>query len=89
MGQDKAGAKPCIAINKKDDDRRGALRNAQRAIGKVIRDKEQSVAGKKRKQQVIDDLITSPTKQSFESSLIGSQTSGTNEVDAMISIFLL
>jgi len=87
MGQDKAGAKPCIAINKKDDDRRGALRNAQRAIGKVIRDKEQSVAGKKRKQQVMDDLITSPTKQSVESSLIGSQKSGTNEVDAMIASF--
>ena len=85
MGQDKAGVKPCIAINKKDDDRRGALRNAQRAIGKVIRDKEQSVAGKKRKQQVMDDLITSPTKQSVESSLIGSQKSGTNEVDAMIT----
>ncbi len=87
MGQDKAGIKRCIAINKKDDDRRGALRNAQRAIGKVIRDKEQSVAEKKWKQQVMDDLITSPTKQSVESSLIGSQKSGTNEVDAMIASF--
>ena len=33
----------------------------------------------------MDDLITSPTKQSVESSLIGSQKSGTNKVDAMIT----
>jgi hypothetical protein len=31
----------------KDDDRRGALRNAQKEIGKAIRDKEESTAEKK------------------------------------------
>ncbi len=44
MGQDKAGVQACIAINKKDDDRRAALKNAQKAIVKIVRAKEQAIA---------------------------------------------
>jgi hypothetical protein len=62
MGQDKAGVQACIAINKKDDDRCAALKNAQKAIGEIMRAKEQAIAGKKRKQQVMDDLLVSPQK---------------------------
>jgi len=83
MGQDKAGIQPCVAVNKKDDDRRAALRKAQKGIGEVIRIKEQSIAGKKRKQQVINDLVTSPTKQSTDP----PTKSGSNEMDARIASF--
>ena len=78
MNQDKAGIQPCVAIKKKDDDRRGSLRKAQKTMGDVIRIKEQSIEGKKRRQQVLDELVTPPTKKSVESSLIGSQKSGSN-----------
>ena len=37
MGQSKAGIQSCVAINKKDDDRRGALRQAQKTAGEVVR----------------------------------------------------
>ena len=40
MGQQKAGIHPCLAIHKNDDDRRAALRSAQKELGEVIRDKE-------------------------------------------------
>ena len=89
MGRSKAGIQTCVAINKKDDDRRGALRQAQKTLGEVICVKELSIAGTKRKQQVMKDLVTSPTKkQSVESSLIGSQKTGSKEVDTMIASFL-
>ena len=88
MGQSKAGIQSCVAINKKDDDRRGALRQAQKTVGEVIRVKELAIAGTKRKQQVMEDLVTSPTKQqSVESSLIGTPKTGYKEVDAMIASF--
>ena len=86
MGQSKAGIQSCVAINKKDDDRRGALRQAQKTVGEVIRVKELAIAGTKRKQQVMEDLVTSPTKQqSVESSLIGTPKTGYKEVDAMLT----
>ena len=78
MGQDKAGIQPCVAFNKKDDIRREALRKAQKSVAEVICVKEQSIAGKKRKQQVIDDLLTSPTIQSAES----PDKSGSTDVHA-------
>ena len=82
MGQDKAGIKPCVAVNKKDDDRREALRKAQKSIAEVICVTEQSIAEKKQKQQVIDYLLTSPTNQ-----LVESQTkSGSKDVDARIGL---
>ncbi len=46
MGQVKTGVQSCVAINKKDDDRRGALKEAQKKLGEVIRVKEQSMAEK-------------------------------------------
>ena len=54
MGQQKAGIHPCLAsaIQKKDDDRRAALRSAQKELGKAICDKEAELNGKKRKQEV-------------------------------------
>jgi hypothetical protein len=87
MGREKAGIHPCIAINRKDDDRRGALRNAQKQLGEVIHEKEQTISGKKRKQQAMDELLTSATKQSRNDSSIGSQKSGSKDVDAMIASF--
>ena len=41
MDQDKAEVHPCVAVIEKDDDRRAALRKAQKIIGEVI---EQSMA---------------------------------------------
>ena len=74
LAQEKAGIRPCIAIYKKDDDRRSALRTAQKTIGEMMRGKEQSMDGKKRKQQVMDELLVSPSKQSVESSVIVSKS---------------
>ena len=87
MSQDRPGFHPCVAINKKDDDRRGSLKKAQKTMGDVIRLKEQSMEGKKRRQQVMDELVTPPTKKTVESSLIGSQKLGSKEVDAVIASF--
>ncbi len=88
MSRTKAGIQACVAIEKKDEFRRGALRQSQKTVGKIIRVKEPSMAGRKRKQQVMEDLATSPTKQqSVESSLIGSQKTGSKEVNAMIASF--
>jgi hypothetical protein len=83
MGQDKAGRQPCVAVNKRDDDRRAALRKAQKTIGKVKSVKEQSIAEKKWKQQVMDDLVTSTTKQSTNQ----PTKSGSKEMDARIASF--
>ena len=86
MGQHKAGIQACVAINKKDDDRRGSLRQARKTVGEAVRVKEHSLAGIKRKQQVLDELATpSPKQKSVESSLTGSQTTGSKEVDAAIA----
>jgi len=87
MNQDKAGIQPCVSINKKDDDRRESLRKAQKTTGNVVRVKEQSKEGKKRRQQVMDTLLTPPTKKSVEGSFMGSQKSGSKEVDAVIASF--
>ena len=57
LGQIKAGIHPFIVINKKDDDRRGVFKNAQKTIGGIIREKEQCMEGEKRKQQVMDKLL--------------------------------
>ena len=57
LGQSKAGMHPCIEINKKDGDIRGAFKNAQKTIGGIKRKKEQCMEGKKRKQQVMDELL--------------------------------
>ena len=89
MGQHKAGIQACVAINKKDDDRRGSLRQARKTVGEAVRVKEHSLAGIKRKQQVLDELATpSPKQKSVESSLTGSQTTGSKEVDAAIASFV-
>ena len=44
-------------INEKDDDRRGAFKNAKKTIGGTMREKEQCMEGEKRKQQVMDELL--------------------------------
>ena len=72
LGQIKAGIHPRIVINKKDDDWCGTLKKAQKTIGRIMSEKEQSMGGKKRKQQVMDELLKSPTKQSVESPVIVS-----------------
>ena len=89
MSQHKAGIQACVEINKKDDDRRGSLRQARKTVGEAVRVKEHSLAGIKRKQQVLDELATpSPKQKSVESSLTGSQTTGSKEVDAAIASFV-
>ena len=65
-----------------------ALRTAQKNIGEMMRGKEQSMDGKKRKQQVMDKLLVSPSKQSVESSVIVSK-SGSKEVNTKIVSFFL
>jgi hypothetical protein len=57
MGQIKTGVQDCVAINKKDDDRHGALREAQKNWAKVsvLKNNGESMAGKTRKQLVMDD----------------------------------
>ena len=54
----------------------------------MMRGKEQSMDGKKRKQQVMDKLLVSPSKQSVESSVIVSK-SGSKEVNTKIVSFFL
>ncbi len=76
LGQSKAGIQAFIVINKKDDDRCAAFKIAQKAIGEEICGKEESKSGKKRKQQVMDQLLPFPTKKSFESFLIASMEGG-------------
>ena len=34
--EDKAGIQPCVAVNKKDDDRRAAFQKAQKSTTEVI-----------------------------------------------------
>ena len=82
----KAGMCPCIAIYKKDYDRHSALRTAQKTMGEMVCDKEQSMDWKKRKQQVMDKLLVFPSKQSVESSVIVSK-SGSKEVNTKIVSF--
>ena len=88
LAQEKAGIRLCIAIYKKYYDRRSALTIAQKTIGEMMRGKEQSMDGKKRKQQVMDKLLVSPSKQSVESSVIVSK-SGSKEVNTKIVSFFL
>ena len=78
FGQTKPGILKCIAINKKGDDRRAVLKNAQRALSKVMRGKEEAAAGKKRKQAVMDEILTPCPVKSAESSMKDSQKSGPN-----------
>ena len=75
-----------VLLFTKDDDGRSALRTAQKTIGKMMRGKEQSMDWKKRKQQVMDGLLLSPSKQSVESSVMVSK-SGSKEVDTKIASF--
>jgi hypothetical protein len=63
LKQSKAGIQACIVINKEDDDRRGAFKIAQKAIGEVMRGKGESKSGRKRKQQAMDQLLPSHTKK--------------------------
>jgi hypothetical protein len=85
LGQSKAGIQACSAINKKDDDRRGAFKIAQKAIGEVMRGKEESMLGQKRKHQAMDELLPSLDKKTVESFNIASQMSGSKELDAKIA----
>jgi hypothetical protein len=87
LGQTKAGIQTCIAINKKDDDRRAILKNAQRALSEVMREKEGTAAGKKRKQAVMDEILTPCPVKSAESSMKDSQKSGPKELDAKIASY--
>ncbi len=52
MEQNKAGMPVFIVINKKDDDRRGALTQAQKTVGEIVCTLNHilSMAGTKRKQ---------------------------------------
>ena len=73
FGQTKAGILTCITINEKDDDRRAILKNAQRVLSEVMREKEGTAAGKKRKQTVMDEILTPCSVKSAESSMKDSQ----------------
>ena len=49
-----AGIQSCITINKKDDNWRAILKNAQRALSEFMLGKDEAAASKKRKQAVMD-----------------------------------
>ncbi len=59
------------------------------AIGEVMRGKEESMLGQKRKQQVMDELLASLDKKTVESFKIASQKSGSKDLDSKIASFLL
>ena len=68
MNQDRAGIQPCVAIKKKDDDRRGSLRKAQKTMGDVIRIKEQSKKERNGDSKYWTNLLHLPPKN--QSSLL-------------------
>ena len=84
------GILQCIVINKKDDDRRGAFINAlyyaQKTIGGIMRETERCLEGKRRKQEVMDELFKFPTKKSAALPVIVSK-SGSKEMDKTIASF--
>ena len=57
LGQTNAGIQACILINKKDDDWRAILRNAQQALSEAMRGEEEAAAGNKGKQAVMDEIL--------------------------------
>ena len=77
LGQTKAGIQSCIAINKKDDEWREILKNAQWALSKVMREKEEAAASKKAKASGYgrDSYIQPHKITSAESSMKDSQKS--------------
>ena len=87
LGQRKAGIQACNAIYKKDDDRRAQKKNAQKAIAAVMLGKEKSLSLHKRKQAVLEELVTPPTKKSVNSSLTATKKSGSKELDEKIASF--
>ena len=64
MGQSTPGIKGCIAIKTGEDDRRADLKKAKDELGAVIREKESAMDSKKRKQVVLDALLSPKSKQS-------------------------
>ena len=72
LGQTKAGMELCVlnwlTINKKDDDQREILKNAQLALSKVILEKEEAPASK-----VMDKILTPSPIKSAELSMKDSQ----------------
>ena len=42
------------------DDKRAAFKNAQKTIGKIMREKEYYMEGIERKQQMMDELLNMP-----------------------------
>ena len=71
----------------KDDDRRAILKDAKRALSEVMRSKEETAAGRKRKPSVKDELLTPCTKKSAKTSLTGTQKTGSKELDSKITSY--
>ena len=87
LGQTIAGIRACIAINKKDDDRRAILKNAKRALSEVMRSNEETAACRKRKQAVMDELLTPYTKKSAKISWTCTEKTVCKELDAKIASY--
>ena len=60
------------------------MKNAQRALGEVMRWKEDAAAGKKRKQAVMHELLTPFAKTSVG---LSSQKAGSKELDTKIACY--
>ena len=60
------------------------MKNAQRALGEVMRGKEDAAAGNKQEQAVMHELLTRFAKSSAESS---SQKAGSKELDAKVASY--
>ena len=65
-----------------DDDRHGAIKNAQKIIGRIMLEKEQYIKRERRNWT----HLKSPTRQSVESPLLVSN-SGSEEIDKTIASF--
>ena len=63
------------------------MRSAQKELGEVIRGKEVELNGKKRRQEVMESLM-SPKKQSTEPDLKSRQKCGFKSSDVKIASFI-
>ena len=64
MGQTTSGIKSCIAIKKAEDDRHADLKKARDELAAVIREGESVLDSIKRKQGVLDTIMSPKSKQS-------------------------
>ena len=81
LGQTRAGIQSCIAINKKDDDRRAILKNIQRAHSEVMREKEEAAARGACSRPQYRSMLRRPSRTSSSSRSILHRARGQTDLD--------